>query len=258
VKNNSSKTEILKLYDPLYTSYQPVVYDESAREAEIIVAYRMMNKKMEDLIENIVPRTVELSRDDTLNYTINLRDIYKLEDNREYRVEIRFSPDAKIVPFITGENVYTFKTFQSAVTYIESGVKKIGSDISPAETVLLFLNAEKGRNWDNYMKYLKLEEYIQAYPDFVSQYRSADDVKKTIIIDEFIKYLKKDRSDYLIDFRVSAELMKEDNTAYVDAEIKRYGPRSPFYYKYRYTLEKYRSFWRIKDVEATVMKGHNL
>jgi len=258
VKNNSNKSELLKIYDSLYTSYQPIIYDETAKEAELIVPYRMMNRKMVDILEKVSPRTVELSGDETLEYTINLREIYKLETDKEYRIEARFSPDAKILPYITGENIFTFKTFQSAVTYIQSGVKKISSDISPSETILLFLSAEKSRNWDNYLKYLKLEDYIQAYPDYVSLYRTADDVKKTIIIDEFIKYLKKDRSDYLLDFHVSAELMKENDTAYVDAEIKRYGARSPFFYKYRYTLERYRSFWRIKDVEATVTKGHNL
>ncbi len=258
VKNNSNKTELLKIYDSLYTTYQPVVYDETAREAEMTVPYRMMNKPMGGIIENITPRTVELSKDETLEYSVNLREIYALQAEREYRVEVRFSPDAGSLPYITGENIFTFKTFQSAVTYIHSGVKKIGADITPSETVLLFLTAERDRNWDNYLRYLKLEDYIQAYPEFVSQYRGADDVKQAIIIDEFIKYLKKDRSDYLLDFHVSAELMKEGNTAYVDAEVKRYGPRSPFYYKYRYTLERYRSFWRIKDVEATVTKGHNL
>ena len=258
VKNNSNKSELLKIYDSLYTTYQPVIYDETAREAELIVPYRMMNKNMAEIIDNLNPRTVELSRDETLEYTINLREIYRLEGDKEYRVEVRFSPDAKILPYVAGENIFTFKTFQSAMTYIQSGVKKISSDISPSETVLLFLSAEKGRNWDNYLKYLKLEDYIQAYPDYVSQYRTADEVKKAIIIDEFIKYLKKDRSDYLLDFHLSAELIKENNTAYVDVEIKRYGVRSPFFYKYRYTLERYGSFWRIKDVEATVMKGHNL
>jgi hypothetical protein len=258
VKNNSNKSELLKIFDALYTTYQPIIYDESAKEAELIVPYRMMNKKMTDVLEKANPRTVELSRDETLEYTLNLREIYRLEADKEYRVEIRFSLDAKNQGYITGENIVTFKTFKSAVINMQSGIKRPGRDISPSETLLLFLNAEKSRNWDNYLKYLKLEDYIQAYPDYVSLYRNADEVKKTIIIDEFIKFLKKDRSDYIVDFNVSDELIKDNDIAYVDAEIKRYGPRMPFYYKYRYTLERYRSFWRITDVEATVLKGHNL
>lgn len=258
IKNNSKSREILKIYDELYTTFQPVVYDEQGKEAELIVPYRMMNRDMSEALEGVSPGIVQLSRDETLEHIINLKDVYKLEMNKEYRVQIRFSPDASTIEHFTGENIFTFRTYKSAVIPEYRSIKRIERTISPSEIVMLFLHAEKNFNWDDYLKYIKLEDYIQAYPEYVREYRNADEIRKSIIIDEFIKFLKKKRSDYILDFQVLDEIIKEKNRAFVYAEIKRYGPRVPFVYRYKYSLERFKSFWRITDVEATVLKGHKL
>ena len=49
--------------------------------------------------------------------------------------------------------------------------------------------------------------------------------------------------------------MRDRNIAYVYARVRRFEVRIPSIYRYKYTLEKFRDFWLITDVEATVMKG---
>ncbi len=256
IKNLSNKNKVLKIYDSIYTTFHPVVYDKMGREAEIIVPYRLMNKKMVDTIKDITPRTITLVHSETLKHTINLRDIYKLKVDNEYRVDAGFSPDVKFAGRISSDNVILFNIFKTTDLIKYSGIKRIGRDISPSEVVLLFLHAEKNNKWDNYLKYLNLDEFITAYPKYVKIYKNADDIRKTIIIEEFINFLKRKRSDYIIDFEIVNEIKKGKTTAFVDAEVKRYGTGLPFYYKYRYSLERFRSFWRITDVEASVIRGH--
>jgi hypothetical protein len=101
-----------------------------------------------------------------------------------------------------------------------------------------------------------VESYINAYSDFVRPYNEADEVGKLNIIEDFIKFLSGKRADYIVDFEVTGEeVLKDRNIAYVEAKVRRFGARYPFVYSYRYTLEKYRDFWLVIDVDATVMKG---
>ncbi len=254
VKNYSGQRESLVVYDAQYTTFRPIVYD-NGKEAEIIVPYRLMNRKMNKVLKSSRARIIELSRNETFQYSVDLRNIYKIEADKEYRVKANFFRDAKGEAALSSENILTFRIYRPTGPIGRSAVKRRTRSISPSEVVLLFLNAEKSSKWDNYFKYIRLESYIDAYPDYVRIYKKADEIKKAAIIDDFIKFLKKKRIDYIIDFEVLDPLMRGRTTAYVDAEVKRYGPRYPFIYKYRYTLERFRSFWVITDVEASVIKG---
>lgn len=265
IKNKSHKRESLKIYDVNYTSFQPVVYDMSGREADIIVQYRLMNLGMKDVIKNLKPRVIELSPNETIVHSVNLRNIYNIKGGRKYRVKAFFSPDAMREVVIYSENMLTFKIRESAGIDKKSGIAKNGRlsvpllsldkrKISPSEVIMLFLHAEKNRNWDNYLKYIEIERYINAYPDFVRVYKDTNEEKRWEIIEEFIEFLKQERTDYIIDFKILNELVIEDNVAYVDALVRRFGPKFPFIFNYRYTLESFRDLWVITDVEATVTK----
>jgi hypothetical protein len=76
------------------------------------------------------------------------------------------------------------------------------------------------------------------------------------IEEEFIRFLSRDRKDYILDFKILDEnIVRDRNIAYVDARVRRFEVRIPSIYQYKYTLEKFRDFWLITEVEATVMKG---
>ncbi len=256
VRNTSDKKEYFIVYDTPYTTYQPVVYDPRGHEAGITVPYRLMNKRIEEVIGEMFPRTVELMPNETMVYSINLKSIYTLDMNTEYRVKGYFFPDVKNTQSITGDNSLRFKIVRSPSVARRSGVVRMVRGISPGEVVSLALGAEKTENWNNLLKYIKLESFINAFPDFVRLYNAADDVEKLKIIDDFTKFITRARPDYIKDYNILDEVIVPDkNIAYVDVVVKRYGARFPFTYKYKYTLERFKDFWLIVDLEATVTKG---
>lgn len=256
IKNNSYRKLHLYVYDDLYTTFQPVVYDMNGREADNIVPYKLMNKNIYDILKLREPRIIPLSPNETFIHSINLKEIYKLDIEKEYRVRGFFFPNANTPAALSGENVLTFRILETEKPIQKSGIKRIKHNISPSEIVYLFLNSEKDRNWENHLKYIKIRSYINSFSDFVKRYNNSDDTEKLKVEEDFIKFLSRERGDYILDFKIVEEnLLKDRNIAYVDAIVKRFEIRIPSIYKYKYTLEKFRDFWLITDVEATVMKG---
>jgi hypothetical protein len=256
VKNTSVKKEFYVVYDAPCTTYQPVVYSGLGREAETTVPYRVMNRRVEEVIGGLYPRTVEIMPNETLVHSIDLRSIYKLERDTEYRVRAYLFPDVKQPASVLSDNILGFKIVRAHTLVRKSGVVREQRGISPAEVVTLALTAERSENWDNLLKYIKQESFISAFPEFARLYDVADDVEKLKIIEDFNKFVTRQRIDYIKDFTVLTETVSSDGgNAYVDVMVKRYGARRPFFYKYHYTLERFRDFWLIIDLEATVAKG---
>jgi len=265
VTNSMFRHENFKIFDRDYVTFQPVVYNSSGREADILVPHRLKKAKNEEILKNLVPRVITLSRNETMTHTIDLRKIYNIESPGEYRVRVYFVPDPGNDFAIPSENVLRFKITRPdvfAAGSLYGPIRERAYDhsrfsVSPREVVLLFLTAEKEKSWQNYLKYVKLDSYINSFPDFGRMYNVSDDVEKLKIEDEFIKFLKSDRHDYIVDFRVGRESIVEGKgIAYVDSRVKRYGSRYRMKYDYRYTLEKFNSLWLITGVEASVKKGY--
>ncbi len=269
VRNNPYEKESFRVYDGEYLTFQPVVYESRGTEAETLVPYRLRNQDVRSVIKGVMARTIELAPDETISRKVDLRKLYRLEVGREYRVKGFFFPDLENSVAVPSQNVIKFKIVRSQ-HYVpvspfsyggervkrRSGIVKPREGITPRETVMLFLTAEKEKDWDNYEKYIIRESYIGAYSDYVDLYNRADDVEKLKILDDFIKFLRRDRPDYIVDFKVLREsILTDRNTAYVRAVVKRYGPRYSFRYEYKYTLEKHGENWKITDVDAIVAKG---
>ncbi|MBP7584384.1 MAG: hypothetical protein KBA61_10145 [Spirochaetes bacterium] len=265
VKNSRFRHEYFKVYDREYVTFQPVVYNSQGREAEILVPHRLKGAKKEEILKNQDPRVISLARNETMTHTVDLRNMYRLDAPGEYRVRVYFVPDPERDFSLPSENTLRFKISRRdiyAKNWLQGPIREKGPrqgsfSISPREVVTLFLTAEKERNWDNYLKYLRLESFINSYPNFGKLYNGSDDVEKLKVEDDFIKFLKSERGDYIIDFSVDREnLVEGKDIAYVDSRVKRYGSRYHFRYSYRYTLEKFEKLWLITGVEASVKKGY--
>lgn len=256
IKNTSQTKQFFVIYDTPYTTFQPVVYEASGREADIAVPYRVMNRRIDEVIRELYPRTVELMPNETMEHSVNLKTLYDLKTGVEYKVKGYFLPDAKTPVMIAGDNTLPFKINRSPDLVIRSGVARVSRGVSPSEIVLLALTAEKSGDWENYFKYIQSESFINAFPEYVREYAAADEVEKLKVLEELHKFLSRDRSDYIRDFRVENQVLVPDkDIAYVEAVVKRYGPRATFNYRYKYTLARYKDYWLIIDLEATVMKG---
>lgn len=265
VKNTLFKKDSFKIYDKAYTTFQPVVYTSDGREADIAVPYRLMNKDVKDVVGNTAPRTIEIAPSETITRRIDLKKLYTLKEGAEYRVKVYFFPDVLGDEVVPSENTLRFKIARSEQYYADgrSGVQEIRSGIahrrfsvSPREVVLLFLNAEKEQDWSSYFKFMKIENYINAFPNYGKLYNSSDDVEKLKVVDRFVNFLKSERTDYIIDFQVKKQsIVQGKDIAYVNARVKRFNPGFTPSYNYIFTLEKLRSNWLITHVEATVRKG---
>ncbi len=264
IKNKSGIKKSFKIYDTDYTSFRPVVYDMNGREADTLVDYRLKNKTAVEAIKDSNSRIIELSHNETFCHSIDLKNIYKIEPEKEYRLKALFFQDAENQTAIISDNQLNFKTLRDLNVTSNSGISRIlkfsspSRGLSPFEVVLLFLRAEKDRNWDNYFKYIDIDKFIKAYPDYVKIYNQAikknDIEQKEKIVIEFVNFLKEERSDYILSYEVQNELKSSQSISYVDAFVKRFAARNPVFYKYRYSLEKYENLWLITDVEVTVAK----
>ena len=265
VKNRSLNKRSIKIFDNVYTSFRPVVYDMNGREADTLIDYRLKNKSLSEAIKNSNSRIIELSSNESFSHSVDLKKIYKIDTNKDYRVKVLFAPDIENQNAVMSANQLTFKTIKAVNGISKSAISRNlkftspARELSPFEVVLLFLRAEKDRNWDNYFKYIDTEKFINAYPDYVKIYDQAiqknDVEEKDKILLEFVNYLRKERSDYILSFDIQNELLGSENNSYVDVIIKRFAARNPNFYKYRYSLEKYKNLWLITDVEVTVAKG---
>jgi hypothetical protein len=264
VRNNSLENVFFDVYDPAndktndYISYRPVVYDMKGREAELIVPYKQEGKKAEDMLIFLNKRRIDLAPDECHVRKIKLNSIYKLDNDKKYRVRAFLLPDVQAGTAIESDNELSFTVKESRPFALKPDNNSAVRGLTPSEVVLLHLSAEKSKNRDNYLKYLKIEKYIEAFPDFLGKYQRADSYGRDSIEREFIAHITGYRDDYLVDFQVNKQEIA-DNISYVDAVAVRAGARINFRYRYRYTLERSPGGsgpeWVIINLEATVLKG---
>jgi len=245
-----------------YTTIQPVVFDASGREAEIIVPYKVEDTDMDRFIQGLKKREVNLGPSETIILTVNLRDIYRLDTEKQYRARVYFFPDFvrdKVIPGCCEVDFRILEQRSNIVIKKEPGDK---GAVSPAEVVLLTLNAEKNGDWKTFIKYINVEKYITSFSEFIRKYSEADSKKKLAIENEFVTFLSRERGDYILNYEIIREIIgKDGSAAYVEVIVDRFGIKITDRYKYRFTLErekKYGNNWLITELQATVMKGIRL
>lgn len=256
VQNRSDKVQSFKLFNLPYTTVQPRVYDRKGREAELIVKHKQKKESTIKAVTGLQSRLVELDPGESYSIIINLADIYKLNPDQDYLVKgylFPFAADNEMN--IAGSNVEIFK-ISSAPAPIQEGEDIVQSrSITPGEIINLWFIAEKNRNWNVYIKYIDLEKYVEAFPQYSQQYLRAkgDPYRQQKVINEFRDYLRQNRNDYLMEYEILNETgLDNRHEAVVDVSVKRFGPARPIVYYYKYTLERYNDFWVITNVEATV------
>jgi hypothetical protein len=262
VKNVSERKNFFYVLDSLdgasgaYTTFQPLVYDFNGREAEIIVPYKLQMKNIKELARDLEKRLVELAPGEVFIHSINLKKIYKLDLDTRYRVRSLFYPSVDEDTVIKSDNELSFSIIPEKRYNKPSEIEAVQRSISPSEIILLTLKAEKDKNWDDYLKFIDVDKYISAYPEFTQKYHRANFEEKARVEKDFIKYLTRDRDDYLIRYKILGEEIENlQKIAYVDLTEERYGSRWNYRFRCRYTLEKYKDMWLITDKVATVLKG---
>jgi len=262
VKNISNDTAVFYVYEdketnPSYTTFQPKVYDMRGKENENIIDYKRQSRYTVDMIDSMSKRAVQLGAGEIFTYTVDLGRVYKMQAGFSYRVRCYFVPDLGIRYVINGKNELTFLINGFKENAGQPVLYSINRDISPSETVLLALEAEKCSDMDRMLKYIDLEEFISIEPNFIRSYSTSGEIERQEILEKFRRYLLKPRYDYLIAFKIINEGIDQGH-AYVDVLAERYSVNKNDAYKYRFVLKKSRDFgtiWLITGLEASIFKG---
>jgi hypothetical protein len=262
VKNMSVDKNYFYIYDSSelqsadFITFQPQVYDLKGKETESIVKYRLENTKPSEVISGLTKRLIELAPGESFVAPVYLNKIFKFDLKKKYRVKAHFYPDFTNDVILIGDNELCFTIVPEKILNNTGSKDKISRFVTPGETVFLALRAEKERDWNNFIKYINIEKFINSYSDFVMKYYKSNTEEKIDVENKFKIYLTRDRDDYLLDYKlVSEEVEPNGGIAYVDAVIDRFGIKKTWRYRYKYTLEQYNNIWLITDQEATVMKG---
>jgi hypothetical protein len=164
-------------------------------------------------------------------------------------------PDIPNRNILYSANELTFSTYPGS-DLTPKIIPKLEREILPSEAVQLCLLAEKEGRWQRMVKYLNLSEFINSYPEYVRMYSIASQNEKPDVIQKFVNYLSRKKSDYLVNFRVIEEVIMPDNQyAYVYVKVERFGKRVNIFYRYKYTLEKVNGVWEINSLEAMETEG---
>lgn len=257
IKNISGRTASFKIYDVSYTTFQPVVYGMDGREAETKVSYRLMNKTTQNTVEYIEPRISSVGANEKIVKKLDLSDFYTLETGKDYRVKLFFLADAGKPDVISSDNsllIHINPSEKEMSQNIELPERHHGN-ITPSETVLLALSAERSKRWPNMLKFYNLEKFVSAYPDYAQNYNAGSTPIRKRVLRDFASYLSTPRADYIVDFDIRSESILDDRkTAIVDTRVLRNASPKPYVYMYRYTLEQSNGSWYISGVNVSVSK----
>ncbi len=255
IKNISNFPREIKVYSADYTTFQFIVFNKQGREADIIVPFRQRNQNVTDIANNSRAHSIIISPGETISREVDLSKYYNIKDTFTYKVRGFFMPDARVAHALKSENTIYFRVKADRAIIKEDPLISSNEGISPSEIIMLFLNAEKKQDNKNYIKYIKLKKYINSFSDFAVAYNNSDNVYRKKILRDFTKYLITPRNDYIVDFKVKKQIIyTNENKAEVNALVIRKGVRINFSYNYRYYLEKYRDYWLITNVNATISR----
>ena len=277
IKNITDEPVVFYVYDPPnridifnrergdtadYTTFKPVVYDMNGKNAELVVPYIISEKDKTETLSWMIKREIKLGRGETFTHAQNLRRIYNILPEKNYRIKLHFFPyigdkdDENQV--VVSSNEIKFKVTRDKA-YAPFQPKDPNSvRLNPSEVVLLLINAEREGNVERAIKYLDIDKFIHSYPDYSRRYDISDDTDKKNIEKEFIRFLINRKTDPLSDFRiVSEETDSAGLVSFVSVEATRKGLIRPGRYRYVYRLEKNAEtdyIWLVAGLEALVIR----
>lgn len=254
------------------TSFQFLVTDRKNREIMARPGVTLDSEPGEPTVDTVGDEVKEviLHPGESFTRSIRLDQMYDFKPGEHYRIVGYFYPDPRRTYFVRTANTVRIRlnrqrdALQRAVLPQEFFNDSI-PQMSPEETVYLFLTAEMRKNWENYLKYVDLRKFILAYDRFASRYAAASEQGKPEILRNFQRFLTGSPTDRLKYFRVVKKefdrdeqgATKANGRAHVFVRAERETRGYKINYDYKYTLERDRrrpGFWRIVYVTAGVVR----
>jgi hypothetical protein len=159
------------------------------------------------------------------------------------------------VPANNDYNIYIDQgnNYKSNKSYAENSLPMQELKVSPKEVIYLTLTAEYEKNWSNFFKYIDLHEIIRDYPDHARQFVRAPADKKSMVIEDFKRFLMGASHRQLIKFEVISENV-ENKTATVKVRAMREIDGFDRDLMYTYYLSARDKLWQISGIETQLVK----
>ena len=273
IRNKGYQT--IRIYPALTpnTSFQFLVTDRKNRELPLRAGNLPPRARPEDSTVDLAGDAVKeviLHPGETFTRSIRLDRLYAFKQGEEYRILGYFYPDPRRTFFVRTANIVRVRLDRGQAALRKAALPEEFfndsiPDVSPEETVYLFLSAEIRRNWTNYLKYLDLRKFVLAYDRFASRYAAAPEYGKPEVLREFQRFLTRNPTDSLKYFRIVKKEFdrvqdgdtKDNGRVFVTVRAERSTRGYSVVYNYKYTLERDRrrsGFWRIVYVTAGVVR----
>ena len=265
--------QVIRIYPSalLNRSFRFFVMDKQGREIPQEFDFLNYQKRKQGArIVNLQGQEVKeviLAPQESFEKLFYLNDFYNLRVNREYRVALHFYPDYRQDFFARSENTPKLRII-SAVQQSQVDSQQTFEPrelrLKPEETVYLFLSAELQEKWEDYLKYLHLKQYINAYNSYAYRYKQALPSQRYELLKEFSLYLTTRPSGKIKNFRIlgaepernASGAVMEGGPYFVRAIILRESNGQQAKYEYLYTLQPQAGgLWKIVDVEAKIIRS---
>lgn len=209
-------------------------------------------------------RAIVIQPGESIIRSFNLLDFIKLDGSNALSNSLTVmayfypNPEQSTQYYIPSNNEYSVyidssNNFKSNKYYAENSLALQELRISPKEVIYLMLTAEYEKNWLNFFKYIDLHEMIRDYPDHARQYIRAPAGKKSMVIEDFKKYLMGTSHHQLVKFEVMSENV-ENKTATVKVKAMREIDGFDRDFLYTYYLSAMDKLWQISGIESQLVK----
>jgi hypothetical protein len=198
---------------------------------------------------------IYLGKDSEYVVRLNLSRMFKIIPNRRYWVNVVLYPDIRedVEYFVVSQNSVFFSVKARKMEQKEKSIEEYEElIIEPDEVVRLFLSAEKEHRCADYLKYIYYDEFVKAYPVFAKRYYSGNEDEKMLVLRKFKSFLCKKREDYIITYKILDKKFVNKDTAYVFANVLRYGLPHPIMFRYKFVLIRYKNMFLISDIQASI------
>jgi hypothetical protein len=248
-------------------TYQFSIHDENDESLVAKDIYKIHDQKLKrrNTVINFDGDTVKeiiIHRGEAYQKRFNLSQYFEFHPGKKYYITGYFYPN-----YIEDTNTF-LKSENHSIFFIEPKKKELrpkkfetaqteSEGLTPEETIHLFLSAEMKKNWNNYFKFIDLEEFIHAYNRYSKEYAGSDAQYKQLIMEEFKNHLMEQKAGKLSFYRIEGKESMSSNMVKVNVFIEREMSRLPSKFEYIYTLKKgesINSFWKITNVTVKVRR----
>jgi len=212
-------------------------------------------------IAGIHKKEVILHKGEHFSRTFYLDELFQIRGPGEYLAKVFFFPNAKESKdfFLRSENQpIFFLEPRGRSRELSQSLSPMGDEVgvTPEEVIFLFLGSELKKNWESHFKWIDFSEYILSYDKYSASYSNANPGEKSLILEDFRKFLSEGPSGQLKFYKVLSVDYPSSKDAKVQVYIERSMQRYTQRYEYTYTLKKIENAtqWKIQNLYVKVRK----